>query len=195
VIELRASRCVRVDRSVAACAVVAVVAACAFLSSRPWFASGSNGALLLAFGYVLVLSAATLAPVPPAIDAPAGPTASLAVCGTGVAAVLAAQALVGPAVRWPMTAWAPAFNVVAAVAEEALFRRLAFGWLERHGRVVAVAVTAFAFAIVHVPVYGPAVFPVDLGAGLLLSWQRASTGRWSVPAATHVAANLLVVMQ
>jgi hypothetical protein len=39
-----------------------------------------------------------------------------------------------------------------------------------------------------------AAFWVDLGAGLLLSWQRWASGTWAVPAATHVAANLLVVL-
>jgi membrane protease YdiL (CAAX protease family) len=49
--------------------------------------------------------------------------------------------------------------------------------------------------LIHVPAYGWPAFPVDLGAGLLFSWQRLSTGRWSVPAATHAAANLLAVMR
>jgi len=39
------------------------------------------------------------------------------------------------------------------------------------------------------------VFPVDLGAGLLLSWQRWAGGSWGVPAATHAAANLLAVLR
>ena len=46
----------------------------------------------------------------------------------------------------------------------------------------------------HVPLYGVAAFPVDLGAGLLLSWQRWASGTWTVPAATHTAANVLAVM-
>jgi hypothetical protein len=31
------------------------------------------------------------------------------------------------------------------------------------------------------------------GAGLLLSWQRFASGRWTVPAVTHAVANLLAV--
>jgi membrane protease YdiL (CAAX protease family) len=38
------------------------------------------------------------------------------------------------------------------------------------------------------------VLPLDLAAGLLLGWQRQATGSWAVPAATHVVANLLVVL-
>ena len=45
---------------------------------------------------------------------------------------------------------------------------------------------------VHSP--GWVALPVDLGAGLVLSWQRWACGRWEVPAATHALANLLVVL-
>jgi hypothetical protein len=55
--------------------------------------------------------------------------------------------------------------------------------------------SSLAFALIHVPAYGWPAFPVDFGAGLLFSWQRLSTGRWSVPAATHAAANLVAVMR
>jgi len=84
---------------------------------------------------------------------------------------------------------------MAAVAEEAFFRRFLYGRLLPVGAGAAVGLTALAFAMVHVPAYGWAAFPVDLGAGLLLSWQRWASGRWTVPAATHVLANLLVVIR
>jgi hypothetical protein len=45
-----------------------------------------------------------------------------------------------------------------------------------------------------VPLYGIAVLPVDLGAGLLLGWQRWATGTWTVPAVTHAAANVLATV-
>jgi membrane protease YdiL (CAAX protease family) len=54
--------------------------------------------------------------------------------------------------------------------------------------------SAVCFAAVHVTVWGVAVLPLDLAAGLILGWQRAATGRWSVPAITHVAANVLAVL-
>jgi membrane protease YdiL (CAAX protease family) len=59
--------------------------------------------------------------------------------------------------------------------------------------VVAVLGSAVVFALVHLPAYGTAALPVDLGAGLLLSWQRSASGRWTVPAVTHAVANLLAV--
>ena len=89
---------------------------------------------------------------------------------------------------------AVALNALAAVAEEAFFRRLAYGWLERWGTAVATVASAALFAVAHVTVWGWGVLPLDLAAGLLLSWQRAATGRWSVPAATHVVANTLALL-
>ena len=85
-------------------------------------------------------------------------------------------------------------NTLAAVAEEAFFRRFLYGVLAPYGAGVAIGGTAVAFAAVHVTVYGAWVLPIDLAAGALLSWQRWATGTWTLPAATHVIANLLVVM-
>jgi membrane protease YdiL (CAAX protease family) len=84
-----------------------------------------------------------------------------------------------------------AAGVVAAVAEEIFFRRLVYGWLERWGTALAIAGSAALFALIHVPVYGVAVLPLDLAAGLIFGWQRRATGSWTAPAATHVIANLL----
>ena len=109
--------------------------------------------------------------------------------GIGVAALAA-----GRPVAAPLGAAALPLAILAAVAEEALFRRAAYGWLARSGPAVAVVGSAVLFAVVHVPLYGVAALPVDLGAGLLLSWQRWASGTWTVPAATHAAANVLAVM-
>ena len=112
----------------------------------------------------------------------------------GAVAVVGARILAGPAVPVRAGVVAVTLNVGAAVAEEAFFRGFLYGKLERWGTAVAVAASALAFALVHVPLYGTAALPVDVGAGLLLSWQRAATGGGSVPAATHTLANLLVVI-
>ena len=64
-----------------------------------------------------------------------------------------------------------------------------------HNVRAAVVGSAAAFGLIHLPLYGWAAFPVDLGAGLLLSWQRWASGTWAVPAATHAAANLLAVIR
>jgi membrane protease YdiL (CAAX protease family) len=122
----------------------------------------------------------------------------------GLLAVAAVALMAGPAPPLPAGGAALALGLLAAVAEEALFRGALYAWVERRaarsGRspalapVLAVAFSAVAFALVHVPSYGPAAIPVDLGAGLLLGWQRWASGRWTVPAATHAAANLLAVI-
>jgi membrane protease YdiL (CAAX protease family) len=112
----------------------------------------------------------------------------------GVAGVIVAAIASGRPVRSPLVAWAVPLSVLAAVAEEALFRRVAYGWLARWGVPLAVVGSATMFALIHIPLYGIAVFPVDLGAGLLLSWQRWATGSWTVPAATHAVANVLATV-
>lgn len=90
----------------------------------------------------------------------------------------------------------PAFGAVvasaaAAVAEEAFFRRLLYGWLARFSAVFAAAASAAVFAAVHIPLYGWSSLPLNLVAGLLLAWQRWFTGGWSAPAVTHLTANLV----
>jgi membrane protease YdiL (CAAX protease family) len=120
---------------------------------------------------------------------------TVAVLAVGAGAFLVGRAVIEAPVRPSWLALAVALNALAAVAEEAFFRRYLYGLVaERHGAAVAVAVTAGAFALVHVTVWGWWVLPLDLAAGLVLSWQRAATGRWSVPAATHVLANTLALL-
>lgn len=100
----------------------------------------------------------------------------------------------GPAGAHPLFFRALVLNALAAVAEEAFFRRFLYGVLAGHGTAVAVVGSAVAFAVAHVTVWGLWVLPLDLAAGLLLSWQRAASGRWSVPAVTHVLANALALV-
>lgn len=116
------------------------------------------------------------------------------VLAVGLAAVALTLLTGGRPMPAPLIAWALPLTLLAAVAEEALFRRAMYGALERRGALVAIGATALAFALVHVPIYGVAVFPVDLGAGLLLSWQRWAAGSWTVPAATHAAANVVMTV-
>jgi hypothetical protein len=141
--------------------------------------------------------------------APAGPAARggtraaragtwLAAAALGIGAMLVAgrlPGLVGIAPKGLLArragVAAVAASVVAAVAEEAFFRRLVYGWLATWGPAVAIGGSAVAFAAVHVPAYGLAVFPIDAAAGALLGWQRWMTGGWSASGVTHVVANLI----
>jgi membrane protease YdiL (CAAX protease family) len=116
------------------------------------------------------------------------------VLGVGLAAV-AVAASSGPRIQVPHGPEVLALDLLAAVAEEAFFRRLVYGGLLGFGAVAAVGGSAVLFAAVHIPIYGPAVFWVDLGAGVLFAWQRWATGSWGTSAATHAAANLLAVLR
>ena len=113
----------------------------------------------------------------------------------GVTAVLATSWVTGPSIPSPWSAAALPLSLLAAAAEEALFRRVAYARLERFGALVAVAGSALMFGLVHVPAYGIAALPVDVGAGLLFGWQRWASGTWTVPAATHAFANAMVVLR
>ncbi len=95
------------------------------------------------------------------------------------------------ALPYAVTMAAGGASLAGAVAEEVFFRRLVYDALARWGAPVAVVGAAIAFAAIHVPAYGVMVIPLDLAAGLVLGWQRSVTGTWTVPAITHVVANLL----
>jgi membrane protease YdiL (CAAX protease family) len=117
------------------------------------------------------------------------PATVVAAIGIGLVAVVAVRS--GPALSPGLAPGVLALDIGAAIAEEALFRRLLYGWLVRWGAVVAVAGSAVAFALVHVPAYGVGSLWVNLGAGLLFGWQRWASGGWGAPAATHAAANVM----
>jgi membrane protease YdiL (CAAX protease family) len=148
---------------------------------------------LLIFGSILIASLSI-----PARERPrAGGMVLAAVAGAATLGLGAAW--MPPVTPLPPTVAAIPFALLGATAEEAFFRRAAFGAIERavpgrSGTAVAVVATGIAFAAIHVPLYGTAALPLDLGAGLLLSWQRAVAGTWTVPLATHAAANALAVL-
>jgi membrane protease YdiL (CAAX protease family) len=85
-------------------------------------------------------------------------------------------------------------GIVAAIAEELFFRRLVYGWLATRGAGLAVGVSALLFALVHVPVYGWSVLPIDVAAGLVFGWQRWASGTWTAPAVAHALANVLALV-
>lgn len=90
--------------------------------------------------------------------------------------------------------WVVVAAVAAGVAEEAVFRRALYGYLERWGAPMAVTAAAIAFGLVHVPMYGWAALPLDVAAGLVFGWQRWASGTWTSPAATHAVANLVAYL-
>jgi membrane protease YdiL (CAAX protease family) len=173
---------------------VVVVIGCVLLEARPLLVSVAAHPLgvLVALFALLLLVGATWPLAVREEGASAGRVAM--VVAVGIAA-FALGRLVGGG-RSPQLA-TPALlagNLLAAVAEEAFFRRLLYGLLEPAGTVWAVGGSAVLFAVVHVSSYGWWVLPLDLAAGLVLGWQRAATGSWRAPAITHVVVNLLVVI-
>lgn len=172
-------------------ALGAVVLGAGWLAARPALLTAGATTSTLALGYALTGVVALRAPVP-------GSERGLVSRSTGLflgaGAVAAAATLGGLPGRAPMRSSALLLGLLAALAEEIVFRRALYGWLSRHGAVIAILGSAALFALVHLPAYGAAALPVDLGAGLLLSWQRWATGSWGVPALTHMSANALVVI-
>jgi membrane protease YdiL (CAAX protease family) len=86
--------------------------------------------------------------------------------------------------------WA-VFVIVVAVAEEALLRGSLFRAIEqRAGVAMAIAVTSVAFGLLHAPVYGWGVVPLDIAVGVWLGSLRAVSGTVAAPAVAHAVADL-----
>lgn len=171
-----------------------VAAGLAMLVGRMRLAGADDPARSVALAVLLggILAAALLVQVHE--DRPRARTL-VAVVAAGLAAALAAGVVAGPRPPVPWAAAALPLAVLAAVAEEALFRRVLYARLLRFGPVVAVVATALGFALLHVPAYGWVAFPVDLGAGLVFGWQRHAAGTWIAPAWTHGLINAAVTLR
>lgn len=149
-----------------------------------------------AFGALLIAVAAASGWRPPARpwSVPGGPL----VAGLAAGLVLVGLAL---APRWPgpWVAFNPAgsfapwavVTVLVAVAEEVILRGVLFEAVEESGGVVlALLVSSVVFALIHVPLYGWHVVPLDLGVGLFLGGLRVLTGGITATATAHVVADL-----
>ena len=87
--------------------------------------------------------------------------------------------------------WAAAV-VVVATAEELFLRGALYDAVDQlGGAAVAVAVGAVCFALLHVPLDGWHVLPLDLAVGVVLGGLRQATGTPATPAVTHVGADLV----
>jgi len=163
--------------------------------------AGSVGARSITAGLVFgaVVGALALATASRATPVRTDRWAVARLLGLGVlgGAVLCVPALVrhslhaGPVL--PLEQYGPwaAGVVVVAVAEESLLRGSLFAALERrYGAVCAIAVTSVAFGLLHAPLYGWAVVPLDIAVGVWLGALRASTGSVIVPATAHALADL-----
>jgi membrane protease YdiL (CAAX protease family) len=178
-----------VRRRISGATVVAVVAGCGLLLVRPVLRNGPAPRASLAAVYLVLLVAGVL--LRPRTGRLFPMRHAVPALAIGVGAFALGRIVAGG--RPPL--WvgeAVVLDVFAAVAEEAFFRRFVYDALLPAGDAAAGAGAAVLFALVHVAVYGWWVVPLDLAAGLVLSWQRSYTGSWGVPAVTHVAANMLM---
>jgi len=175
-------------------AAALVASGCALLVLRPLvLRDGAHPTATLATMFVALLLAGLLWPRRASV--PVGPAAAaLPVLAVGVGAFLLGRVLGGGYAPQPLALRVVVLGSLAAVAEEAFFRRFVYDALLPGGAALAVFGSAALFAVVHVTVYGWWVLPIDVAAGLVLSWQRWATGSWKVPALTHIVANLLVVL-
>lgn len=86
--------------------------------------------------------------------------------------------------------WAPVVSFVA-IAEEVFLRGALYDAVATAANSnAALAVGAIAFALLHVPLYGWHVLPLDLAVGLVLGELRRLAGTAAAPAVTHVMADL-----
>ena len=169
-----------------------VIGGCVLLVLRPaLLAAGPPIAIVTAL-FVALLAVALLVPV--GTEAATADRRLLVVLAVGVAVFAAGRLVGGGHPPTPFTARFIALNSLAAVAEEAFFRRVVYAVLAPVGAAFAVVGAASLFALVHLSVYGAWVLPIDLAAGLVFGWQRWASNSWSVPAATHVVANVLVIV-
>lgn len=87
--------------------------------------------------------------------------------------------------------WALVVTVVAT-AEEVFLRGALYDAVDHwRGPATAVAVGAVCFALLHVPMYGWHVVPLDLAVGIVLGGLRYQSGTPAAPAITHVGADLV----
>ncbi len=90
----------------------------------------------------------------------------------------------------PWTMWV-AVTVLVSWSEEMILRGALFDAVRAPGGdLVAVAVTSAAFALMHVPLYGWSVVPLDLAVGVWLGGLRLASGGVVAPAMAHLIADL-----
>jgi membrane protease YdiL (CAAX protease family) len=90
----------------------------------------------------------------------------------------------------PFAAWL-VVTALVVTAEEVLLRGALLPALdEAAGPVIAVVASSAAFALIHVPLYGWSVVPIDLGAGVWLAGLRYLSGGLVAPTLAHFLADV-----
>lgn len=87
--------------------------------------------------------------------------------------------------------WAITVSIVA-VAEEAFLRGALFDVITKwRGQNYAVVIGAILFTVLHIPLYGWHIIPLDFAVGLWLGMLRVISGTWVAPALAHTVADSL----
>ena len=90
----------------------------------------------------------------------------------------------------PFAAWVLVTGVVV-LGEEAILRGVLFDAVaSAAGALPAVLLTSLAFALIHVPLYGWQVVPLDLGVGVWFGGLRLASGGAGAPTVAHLLADL-----
>jgi membrane protease YdiL (CAAX protease family) len=146
----------------------------------------------------LVFGAALVAVAAAGGWTPSRPRAQALIAGVVAGGLLVA---ISAASRWPVlpmtlghaapfVPWVLITSLVAT-AEELVLRGSLWRWAaESAGDVAALLLTSLLFALIHVPVYGWSVVPLDVGVGLMFGGLRLWFGGPAAPAAAHVIADL-----
>jgi membrane protease YdiL (CAAX protease family) len=130
------------------------------------------------------------------VSVPAPSAWLIGLAGSVVLVVLAlgASQLAGQPLRAvPKTEFAlwALITIVVASAEELVLRGALFNAIrDATGLLSAVVFTSAAFALMHVPLYGWHVVPLDLGVGVFLAGLRLASGGVAAPVVAHVIADL-----
>jgi membrane protease YdiL (CAAX protease family) len=175
--------------------VGAIGLALAAITIGRWRATVDGGdALLIGLAFGIVLGAIAVAagerPTIPSLG-----TIAIGVAGGGVLVALAVVVSAGGPPRLfapaaPFGPWA-AITILVAVGEEAILRGALFDAIdEAGGLLAAIVITSLAFALIHVPLYGWHVVPLDLGVGVWFVGLRLVSGRVAAPAIAHAIADL-----
>ena len=145
------------------------------------------GRARLAFGARGALSAPSVASILVGIAVGLALVA-VAVIGPPIGGVLTVPGLGRPAA--PFLPWV-LITLLVAGAEEGVLRGALLDRIERvAGLAPAIVLTTLAFALMHVPLYGWHVVPLDLAVGLVLAGLRISTRGLAAPIAAHAVADL-----
>jgi membrane protease YdiL (CAAX protease family) len=148
----------------------------------PGPAQSPVGGLVFA-GLLLAVAAAARTRVPVTRRAVSHGAAGAVLLAVPVALLRLGLPLTNPAglARWLLVV------AVVATAEEVFLRGTLYDAVP--DKTLAICLGACAFALLHVPLYGWHVVPLDLVVGLVLGELRRSSGTAAAPAIAHVGAD------